>query len=418
MSERQSLFGRLQHAWNAFQSRTPFQVISPDIGRGDSTRPDRTRLTAGNEKSIVSSVYTRIAIDVSSLIFKHVKCDENGNYKEDLKTPLNNCLNLSTNIDQTPRAFFHDIVMTLFDEGVVAIVPTDTTIDPATSDAYDILTCRVGRIVEWYPQMVKVSLYNEKTGKREDVIVPKKLTAIIENPLYAVMNDPNSTLKRLIYKLNLLDAIDTQSSSGKLDIIIQLPYVIKTDARKEQAEKRRQDIESQLAGSKYGIAYIDGTEKVTQLNRAAENNLMKQIEYLTSMLYGQLGITEGVFSGKADEKEMINYYSRTVESIASAIVEEFKRKFLTKTAISQGQSIMYFRNIFKLVPVAQLAEIADKFTRNEVMTGNEIRSIIGLRPSDDPRANKLLNKNMNFEENQVQSDKKKEVKIDEEGTNV
>lgn len=384
---------RLQHAWNAFMNRSPTNYYR-DIGGSYTYRPDRIRLARRNERSIVTSVYNRIALDVSAIDVKHVRLDENNRFKEEVDSGLNNCLTLDANLDQTGRALMQDIVMSLLDEGSVAIVPTDTTFNPDVTTSYDILTMRVGKIIEWYPNKVMVRVYNEKCGKRQDIIVPKSTVAIIENPLYAVMNEPNSTMQRLIRKLNLLDAIDEQSGSGKLDLIIQLPYTIKSDLRRQQAEQRRKDIEMQLAGSKYGIAYTDATERVTQLNRPVENNLMKQIEYLTSMLYSQLGITQSILDGSADDKTMLNYYNRTIEPIIAAIVDEMKRKFLTKTARSQRQSILFVRNPFNLVPVNDIAEIADKFTRNEIMTSNEIRQIIGMMPSDDPKADELVNSNI------------------------
>lgn len=384
---------RLQHAWNAFMNRSPTNYYR-NVGDSYTYRPDRIRLARRNERSIVTSVYNRIALDVSAIDIKHVKLDENNRFKEEVNSGLNNCLTLDANLDQTGRAFMQDVVMSLLDEGGVAIVPIDTTFNPDVTTSYDILTMRVGKIIEWYPNKVMVRVYNEKSGKRQDIMVPKSTVAIIENPLYAVMNEPNSTMQRLIRKLNLLDAIDEQSGSGKLDLIIQLPYVIKTETRRQQAEQRRKDIEMQLAGSKYGIAYTDGTERVTQLNRPVENNLMKQIEYLTSMLYSQLGITQSILDGTADDKTMLNYYNRTIEPIIAAIVDEMKRKFLTKTARSQRQSILFVRNPFNLVPVTDIAEIADKFTRNEIMTSNEIRQIIGMMPSEDPKADKLVNSNI------------------------
>lgn len=388
-----SFGSRLRHAWNVFigNERTQYREYDPN---GTYYRPDRVRLSRGNERSIVTSVYNRIAMDVAATTVKHVRLDESGRYAEDINSGLNNCLTLEANIDQTSRAFMQDVVMSLLDEGAVAIVPIDTTFDPNITGAYDILTMRTGKIKAWYPSKVQVELYNEKTGVKQEVVVPKSTAAIIENPLYAVMNEPNSTLQRLIHKLNLLDAIDEQSSSGKLDLIFQLPYVIKTEARRQQAEDRRKDIERQLAGSKYGIAYTDGTEHITQLNRPANNNLMDQIEYLTRMLYSQLGMTESVLDGTADETVMLNYINRTIEPIISAIVDEMKRKFLTKTARSQGQSILFFRDPFRLIPVNNIAEIADKFTRNEIMSSNEIRQIVGLKPSDDPKADELRNKNL------------------------
>ena len=385
---------RLQHAWNAFMNRDP-TFAYPNIGTSYSVRPDRPRFTRGNERSIVTSVYNRIALDVSAINIQHVRLDDNGRFKEQLDTPLNRCLTLSANTDQTGRAFIQDAVMSMLDEGCVAIVPIETSIDPAISDSYEIYTMRTAKIVEWYPQHVKIRAYNELIGRQEEKIVPKKMVAIVENPLYAVINEPNSTMQRLVRKLSLLDVTDEQTASGKLDLIIQLPYVIKTEARRQQAEERRKNIEMQLAGSKYGIAYTDGTERITQLNRSLENNLMKQIEYLTSMLYSQLGITQTILDGTADEKTMLNYYSRTIEPIVSAIVDEMKRKFLTKTARSQKQTISFFRDPFKLVPVNDIAEIADKFTRNEIMTSNEIRQVIGMKPSDDPKADMLINSNLN-----------------------
>ena len=388
---------RLQHAWNAFMNRDPTYNYQ-DLGNSYSIRPDRPRFTRGNERSIVTSVYNRIALDVSAISIQHVRLDDNGRFKEQMNTSLNSCLTLSANTDQTGRAFIQDAVMSMLDEGCVAIVPIDTTTDPNISDSYDILTMRTAKILDWYPNHVRIRVYNEKTGRQEETIVPKKMVAIVENPLYAVINEPNSTMQRLVRKLSLLDVTDEQTASGKLDLIIQLPYVIKTEARRQQAEERRKSIEMQLAGSKYGIAYTDGTERITQLNRSLENNLMKQIEYLTSMLYSQLGITQSILDGTADEKTMLNYYSRTIEPIISAIVDEIKRKFLTKTARSQHQSIAFFRDPFKLVPVNDIAEIADKFTRNEIMTSNEIRQIVGMKPSNDPKADKLINSNLNHPE--------------------
>ena len=365
-----------------------------DAGASYYNRPDRPRFTRGNERSITTSVLNRIALDASAIDILHVRLDKNGRFLEEINSGLNNCLKLSANTDQTGRAFKQDVVMSMLDEGCVAIVPTDTTMNPKATDSYDIETMRVGKIIQWRPQHVQVRLYNEQTGKKEELWLPKKMVAIVENPLYAVMNEPNSTMQRLIHKLGLLDITDEQTASGKLDLIIQLPYVIKTDARRQQAENRRKDIEMQLAGSKYGIAYTDGTEKITQLNRSLENNLMKQVEYLTNQLYSQLGITQTILDGTADEKTMLNYYSRTIEPIVSAIADEMKRKFLTKTARTQNQSIEFFRNPFKLVPVNDIAEIADKFTRNEIMTSNEIRQIVGMKPSDDPKADELRNSNI------------------------
>ena len=389
---------RLKHAFNAFMNRDPTADYR-DTGPGYSTRPDRTRLTRGNERSIVTSIYNRIAIDVAAINVNHCRIDENDRFVENISSSLNTCLNLEANIDQTGRAFMQDVVMSLLDEGCVAIVPVETTIDPSISSSYDILSMRTGKILEWKPKHIRVRVYNEQTGQREDITVPKKNVAIIENPLYAVMNEPNSTMQRLIRKLNLLDAVDEQSGSGKLDMIIQLPYVIKSEARRKQADKRIKDIEDQLKGP-YGIAYTDGTEKIVQLNRPIENNLMKQIEYLTNMLYSQLGITQTVLDGTADEQTMLNYHSRTIEPIISAIVDEMKRKFLTKTARSQRQTIKFFRDPFRLVPIGNIAEIADKFTRNEVLTSNEIRQIVGMKPSDDPKADRLVNSNLNQPEEQ------------------
>lgn len=386
-------FNRLQHGWNAFvNNRDP--TAEYNTGSGYYYRPDRPRFTRGNERSIVTSVYNRIALDASAINIQHVRLDDNGRFSSVIESGLNNCLTLDANTDQTGRAFIQDVVMSMLDEGCAAIVPVDTTLDPEVTNSFDINTMRVGKIIEWRPQHVKVRIYNEKTAKKEEVILPKKAVAIVENPLYAVMNEPNSTMQRLIHKLSLLDITDEQTASGKLDLIIQLPYVIKTEARKQQADNRRKDIEMQLAGSKYGIAYTDGTEKITQLNRSVENNLMKQIEYLTDSLYGQLGITQTILDGSADDKTMLNYYNRTIEPIVSAIVDEMKRKFLTKTARSQGQSILFFRDPFKLVPVNDIAEIADKFTRNEILTSNEVRQIIGIKPSNDPKADELRNSNI------------------------
>lgn len=383
---------RLVHAWNAFMNKDP--TGRKYTGRGDYYRPDRIRFSRGNERSIVTSVYNRISMDAAAIDIRHVRLDEDERYVSDIKSSLNNCLTVEANIDQTARAFRQDVVMSMLDEGCVAIVPVDTTDDPEITGAYDIDSFRTGKITEWHPYWVRVEVYNERTGCKQEISMNKSAISIVENPLFAVINEPNSTMQRLIRKLNLLDAVDEQSSSGKLDLIIQLPYVIKTDARRQQAEQRRKDIEEQLSGSKYGIAYTDGTEHITQLNRAVENNLMKQIEYLTSMLYSQLGITQGILDGSADEKTMMNYYSRTIEPIMSAIVDEMKRKFLTKTARSQLQSIAFFRNPFKLVPVNDMAEIADKFTRNEILSSNEIRQLIGMKPSKDPKADQLVNSNI------------------------
>ena len=388
-----TLGSRLRHAWNTFLSRDPLSYRY-SFGPSYVYRPDRPIFSRGNERSIVTSVYNRIALDVSSMTIQHVRLDENDRFKEVIESGLNNCLNLEANIDQTGRAFVQDIVMSMLDEGCVAIVPVDTTFNPKETGSFDISTMRTGKILEWYPQHVKVRVYNDRKGEKEDVLVPKSTVAIVENPFYSVMNEPNSTMQRLIRKLNLLDAIDEQSGSGKLNLIIQLPYVIKTAARRQQAEERRKDIEEQLSGSKYGVAYTDGTEHVVQLNRPVDNNLMSQIEYLTSMLYSQLGLTQGIMDGSADEKTMQNYYTRTIEPILSAIVDEMKRKFLTKTARSQKQSILFFRDPFKLVPVGEIAEISDKMTRNEIMTSNEIRQKIGMKPSTDPKADELRNSNL------------------------
>lgn len=388
-----SVGSRFKNAWNAFRNREPTKVFQ-DIGYGYSYRPDRFHLTRGNERSIVTSVYNRIALDVAAIDIRHVQLDAEGRFCDVVQSGLNNCLSTEANLDQTGRAFIQDAVMSMMDEGCIAIVPVDTDDDPDDTTGYQILSMRVGRIRDWYPKHIRVELYNEETGRKQDIVVPKSTVAIVENPLYAVINEPNSTMQRLIRKLNLLDAVDEQSSSGKLDLIIQLPYVIKTEARRKQAEKRRKDIEQQLAGSKYGIAYTDGTERITQLNRSLENNLMKQIEYLTSMLYSQLGITQSILDGTADDKTMLNYYNRTIEPIIAAIVDEMKRKFLSKTARSQNKSIKFFRDPFKLVPVADLAEISDKFTRNEIATSNEIRQVIGWKPSNDPKADELRNSNL------------------------
>ena len=386
---------RLQHAWNAFVYNDNTYTNPQNLGGFSTFKPDRVHFSRGVEKSIVTSVYNRLALDIASIAIKHVRLDENGRFMEEVNSGLQNCLNVEANIDQTGRAFLQDVVMSMLDEGCVAIVPVDTTVNPAVSGSYEINTMRTGKILEWYPAHVRVRVYNEKKGIHEEITLPKSSVAIIENPLYAVINEPNSTMQRLIRKLNLLDVVDEQTSSGKLDLIIQLPYVIKSEARRKQAEERRKDIEMQLSGSKYGIAYTDGTERITQLNRPAENNLMKQVEYLTSMLYSQLGLTQSIMDGSADEKTMLNYYNRTIEPIISAIVDEIKRKFLTKTARSQKQTIMYFRDPFKLVSVNDIAEIADKFTRNEIMTSNEIRQIVGMKPADDPSADELRNKNLN-----------------------
>ena len=389
---------RIQRGWNAFRNRDP-TIDFRDTGMAYYYRPDRPRFTRRNERTIMTSVLNRIALDASAIDIMHVRLDENGRFLETVDSGLNNCLTLSANADQTGRALKQDIIMSMLDEGCVAVVPTDTTTDPNKTESYRIDTMRVGKIVQWRPKHVQIRLYNEQIGKKEEIWLPKSVVAIIENPLYAVMNEPNSTMQRLIRKLALLDVTDEQTASGKLDLIIQLPYVVKTEARRQQAETRRKDIEMQLAGSKYGIAYTDGTEKITQLNRSVENNLMKQVEYLTNQLYSQLGITQAILDGTADDKTMLNYYNRTIEPIVAAIVDEMKRKFLTKTARTQRQSIQFFRDPFKLVPVNDIAEIADKFTRNEIMTSNEIRQIVGMRPSDDPKADELRNSNISQQKN-------------------
>lgn len=409
-----NLSTRLAHAWNAFTSRDPTQYII--TGPGYSSRPDRPRLSRGNEKSIATSIFNRIALDVSSVNIKHCQLDKNGRYVEDIDSGLNNCLNLEANKDQTGRAFIQDVVLSMLDEGCVALVPVETTIDPKSSNSYQIDSMRTGKITEWYPDMVRVRLYNDRTGEKEEILLPKNQVAIIENPLYAVVNEYNSTMQRLIRKLSLLDVTDEQTASGKLDLIIQLPYVIKTEARRQQVERRRKDIIDQLTGSQYGIAYTDGTEKIIQLNRSLENNLLKQVEYLTNMVYSQLGITQSVLDGTADEKTMLNYMNRTVEPIISAIVDELKRKFLTKTARSQLQSIVYFRDPFRLVPVNDIAEIADKFTRNEIMTSNEIRQIVGMQPSKDPKADELVNSNIS-QAKQDMSQTLNAAEVNEEGGN-
>lgn len=385
------IFDVLRHSWDVFRNREPTYY---NIGSSSTYRPDRTRTFIRNEQSIVTSIYTRIALDVASINIRHCRVDENGRFEEYISSGLDNCLNLEANIDQTGRAFKQDIVESMFDEGVVAIVPVDTTMDPTVTGSYDIQTMRTGKILEWYPEHVKVRLYNQKTGHREELILPKRIVGIIENPMYSIINEPNSTMQRLIRKLTLLDRVDETTSSGKLDMIIQLPYVIKSESRRKEAEKRKKDIEEQLKGP-YGIAYVDGTEKIIQLNRPVENNLMKQVEYLRNELYSQLGITQEVLNGTADEQTMLNYNSRTIEPIVSAITDEMTRKFLTKTARSQSQTIMFFRDPFRLVPVNNIAEIADKFTRNEILTSNEIRGVIGFKPSDDPKADKLINSNLN-----------------------
>ena len=390
--DKPNFISRVKNTWNAFRNRDPTNYYR-EPGMSYSYRPDRVRFSRGNERSIVTSVYNRIAMDVAQVDIKHCRVDKNGRYTEDVQSGLNDCLTLEANIDQTNRAFIQDVVMSMFDEGAVAIVPVDTVSDPTVSGSFDVLTMRTGKIIEWFPTSVKVNVYNDRTGRKEDIIMPKRSVAIIENPLYAVINEPNSTMQRLVRKLNILDAIDEQSGSGKLDLIIQLPYVVKGEARQQQAERRRKAIEDQLKGP-YGIAYTDGTERITQLNRPVENNLMSQIEYLTNMLYSQIGMTPSVLDGTADEKTMLNYNNRTITPIVDAITGAMKRNFLTKTARTQGQTIMAFSSPFKLVPISQMAEIADKFTRNEILSSNEIRQIIGFIPSDDPNADELRNSNI------------------------
>ena len=401
--EKITFGSRLKHAWNAFLNRDPTNMHS-NLGVGSSIRPDRVRLSRGNERSIVTSLYNRIAMDTAAINIKHIRLDDNGRYVEDILSGLNECLTIEANVDQTGRALVQDIVMSMLDEGCVAVVPIDTTTNPRLVNSYDINSLRTGKIIDWYPNDVKINIYNEKQGKREDIILPKKMVAIIENPLFAILNEPNSTLQRLIRKLNLLDYVDEQSGSGKLDLIIQLPYTIKNELRQAQADKRRDDIEEQLYNKKYGVAYIDSTEKIVQLNRPIDNNLMKQVEYLTNMLYSQLGITQAILDGTADEKTMLNYYNRTIEPIISAIVDEMKRKFLTKTARTQGQSISFFKNAFSLVPMSELATMADSYTRNEIMTSNEVRQLMGMKPSSDPTADELRNKNLSKSNADIEAD--------------
>lgn len=403
---------RLQNAWNAFRNpRDP--TFTSGYGAGSYFRPDRPRFSRGHERSIVTTIFNRIAVDCAAIDLEHVRLDDDGRYTDTIKSGLNDCLTLSANIDQTGRSFIIDAVQSMFDEGVVALVPVDTSSDPFLSSSFDIITMRTGKVVEWYPQYVRVRVYNDRTGRQEELTLSKYSVAIVENPFFAVMNEPNSTLQRLIRKLNLLDYIDEQSSSGKLDLIIQLPYVIKSQSRREQAEQRRKDIEMQLAGSKYGIAYTDGTERITQLNRSVENNIWTEIKDLTAMLYNQLGITEAILNGTADEQTMINYYNNTIVPIMSALAEEMQRKFLTKTARTQGQAIRYFRDAFKLTPVSTLAELSDKLTRNEIASSNEIRAIIGWKPSDDPKADELINSNLN---QSAEAASEEEPTLDEEET--
>ena len=412
-----SIGSRLKHAWNAFiTNRDPTRYIQ-SLGPGFSSRPDRPRLSRGNERTIVTSIYNRIALDVAGISIKHCRLDDNGRYVSEVNSGLNNCLNLEANIDQTGRAFIQDVVLSMFDEGCVAIVPVDTTLNPKDTNSYDIQTMRTGKIVEWYKHDVKVRIYNDQIGEKQEIILPKNKVAIIENPLYAVINEPNATMQRLIKKLRLLDVSDERTLSGKLDLIIQLPYSTRTDVKKEQAERRREALESQLVDSKYGIAYADATEKIIQLNRSVENNLMSQIEYLINQLYSQLGLTQSVMDGTADEKTMLNYNNRTIEPIIAAIVDEMKRKFLTKTARTQGQSIMYFKDPFKLVPVNDIAEIADKFTRNEIMTSNEIRQIVGMKPSSDPKADELVNSNISQPEQRLDGELNKDLEEGGDGQN-
>lgn len=412
-----SIGSRLKHAWNAFiTNRDPTRYIQ-SLGPGFSSRPDRPRLSRGNERTIVTSIYNRIALDVAGISIKHCRLDDNGRYVSEVNSGLNNCLNLEANIDQTGRAFIQDVVLSMFDEGCVAIVPVDTTLNPKDTNSYDIQTMRTGKIVEWYKHDIKVRIYNDKIGEKQEIILPKNQVAIVENPLYAVINEPNATMQRLIKKLRLLDVSDERTLSGKLDLIIQLPYSTRTDVKKEQAERRREALESQLVDSKYGIAYADATEKIVQLNRSVENNLMSQIEYLTNQLYSQLGLTQSVMDGTADEKTMLNYNNRTIETIIAAIVDEMKRKFLTKTARTKGQSIMYFKDPFKLVPVNDIAEIADKFTRNEIMTSNEIRQIVGMKPSSDPKADELVNSNISQPEQRLDGELNKDLEEGGDGQN-
>ena len=406
------LMNRIKQGWNAFLGRDPTDYYR-DVGVSYSYRPDRPRPTKGNERSMVTAIITRMAMDAAAVAIKHVNLDEQGRYLSTRDSGLNDCLTLEANIDQTGRAFMQDVYFSMFDEGVVAMVPIDTSISPDVSSSYDILTMRTGKILEWRPQTVKVRVYNERTGHKEDIIVPKRTIAIVENPLYPIMNEPNSTMQRLVRKLNLLDAIDEQSSSGKLDLIIQLPYVIRTDIKRQQAEDRRKEIEKQLANSKYGIAYTDGTERITQLNRPVENNLMKTIEFLTSMLYGQLGINQEVMDGTANEETMTNYFNRSIEPAVSAPVDEMKRKFLTKTARSQGQSIMYFNDPFKLVSATKLATISDSLTRNAILSSNEVRQKFGYAPSNDPKADELSNKNISAPSGDSKEPSTKEV-VEEE----
>lgn len=394
MGDNVSIIDRFKNAWNVFTSRDPTRYYHQDLGMSYSSKPDRVRLTLGNERSIVASIYSRIAIDVAAINIKHVRIDENGRYTETIKSSLNDCLSVQANKDQTGRDLIKDLVLSMFDEGCVAVVPVDLDVSPLHTDSFKIESLRVAQVLEWYPDHVRIRLYNDRKGYKEDVILPKRIVAIIENPLYSVMNEPNSTAKRLVRKLNLIDMVDEQNSSGKLDLIIQLPYVIKTQSRKDLAEQRRKDIEMQLTSSKHGIAYMDATEKVVQLNRPIENKFLEQIDYFTKQLYAQLGMADTIFNGTADEATMLNYYNRTIEPILTAITEEFRRKFLTKTARTQGQTIAFFRDPFKLVPLQQLAELADTFTRNEILSSNEIRAILGFKPDSDPKSDQLINSNI------------------------
>ena len=408
------LKSRVQNAWNALMNKDPTYTFNPP-GTTSYHRPDRTRLSRGNERSIVTSVINRIALDVAAIDIKHCRLDKDERYIETINSGLNECFNLEANIDQSGKAFMQDIVMSAFDEGCIAMIPVDTTANPEKTSSYDILTMRTGKILQWKPEHVRIQLYNDRTGNKEEIWIHKRNVGIVENPLYSVVNEPNSTMKRLIRKLNILDYIDEQSGSGKLDLIIQLPYVVKSEARRQQAEERRSAIEQQLSGSKYGIAYVDGTERVTQLNRPLENNLMKQIEYLTAMLWSQLNMTQSIMDGTADDKTMLNYYNRTIQPFVQTIVDEVNRKFLTRTARSQGQLMKAFRDPFKLVPVNDMAEIADKFTRNEIMTSNEIRQVIGMKPSDDPKADKLVNSNISQPNENQQPQSEQPVEETEEG---
>lgn len=397
-----SLKDRLAHAWNVFRNKDPSGPYTGGLGFESYGRPDRIIYSRSNEQSLISAIYTRIAIDVAAINLYHARLDANGRFTEEIDSDLNNCLRVQANIDQPARSFVQDVAMSLFDEGAVGILPVDTTFNPKVTGSYDIQSMRVAKILAWFPQHVKVEVYNDRTGQKEQVIVPKKMIAIVENPLYAVMNEPNSTLKRLVHTMNLLDVVDNQSASGKLDLIIQLPYATRSELRRQEAERRRKSVEDQLTGSKYGVAYIDGTEHVIQLNRSVDNNLMERAEYLTSMLYSQLGLTQAIFDGTADEQVMLNYYNRTVEPVIAAIADAMKVAFLTKTARTQGQSIIYLREPFKLVPTNNLADIVDKFTRNEVLSSNEVRSIIGYKPADDPRADELRNKNLKASNDQLE----------------